>query len=225
MKLEKITTEAKVFRMHPKYIRVKTNQDHVRTLADVLHDTKEWPFPAIHAQPIPISEEKTIKEGGRYYIIDGHHRVEAAILLNRPVTANIYSALSEVEAISMQVSENAKHGMILDVRSRERALLSLKEANLNNKQIAERTGLTNSTVSRILSGKAGVKAGTDADKRRGSKPGGTKQFNVEGWLKALGKVIEGWGKNRRKIEKFKGFPSGMEKTLDALTDHFSPPEE
>lgn len=225
MRQEQISVEAKVFRINPKYIRVKTNQDHVRTLADVLSDSKEWPFPPIVAQPIPVSEDETIKAGGRYYIIDGHHRVEAAILSKKPVLATVHSALTEADSIALQVSENAKHGMMLDVRSRQRALTLLSETGMKQVEIVKRTGLTASTVSRILSGKAGVKAGTETDARKGSKAGKKPaSFSVETWLKTVGKVLTGWGKYRSRIVKAKGFPDGLDKTLDKLADHFSPEE-
>lgn len=222
MRSEQVTVAPSVFRANPKYIRIRTNQDHVRTLADVLEENKEWPFPPVKVHPIPVSE---IKETERYFIIDGHHRVEAALLTKRNVVADVFSGMTEADVVSMQVSENAKHGMILDVRARQTALTYLQEAGMKQAEIVKRTGLSKASVSRILAGKSQVTAGTDKDARKGPQKKGGKPFNAEGWFKSLGKLLVGWEKHRRKIEKYSGFPEGCEKILDKLADHFSPESE
>jgi hypothetical protein len=215
------TLPANVLKSNPDYIRVKVGKDHVALMVDKLKESKGvWPFPAIKVQPIPITEEKIIKEGYRYYIIDGHNRAAAALMEGVPVLAEVYPNLTRIESICMQVKTNIENGLAFNHTDRKRAIDLMSKEGLKQIEICQKTGLPKYTVSRILSADPEKK-----DERKGPKPPGSKAFDTEKWEKLLFKVMEGWGTYRKKIVRIKGFPEGMASALDAVQSAFPVEEE
>ena len=220
------TLPANVLKSNPDYIRVKVGKDHVALMVDKLKESKgTWPFPAIKVQPIPIGEEKLLKEGYRYYIIDGHNRAAAALMEGATVQAEVYPNLTRVESICMQVRTNIENGLAFNHTDRKRAIDLMAKEGLKQIEICQKTGLPKYTVSRILSAKAEAVAGGEKDGRRNPKPPGAKPFDTEKWEKMLYKVLEGWGTYRKKIVRIKGFPEGMASALDAVQSAFPVDEE
>lgn len=222
------THPANLFLPNPNYIRVKPNDDHVKGMHDKLQDAKsDWPFPPIYAQAIPASETESLKEGYRYYIIDGHHRVAAARMAGTSVKAIIYSGLSDRDAIALQCRSNIENGLALSNAARTKAVKALAGDDPKQgaqKEIARITGIPFYTVSRILSEKKPPVAGTPADGRTktGKEKAKSKPFDTAGWLTIFLRTMGKYEKNRRAIIKAKGFPKGLETALDAALDCINP---
>jgi hypothetical protein len=227
---EKITTTetipANVLKANPDYIRVKVRDDHVNLMEDKLKESKGvWPFPPISVQPIPIVEEKLIKEGYRYYIIDGHNRSAAALKAGLPVKAIVYTGLSKIETICMQVKENIANGLAFNHMERKRAIDLMAKEGLKQIEICQKTGLPRYTVSRVLSSDPEKITGASGDPRKAPRTPGKKVFDPGKWETSLYKVMEGWEKRRKTILKIKGFPEGLEKALDAVANALPGEEE
>jgi hypothetical protein len=220
------TIPANVLKVNPDYIRVRVGKDHVGLMVDKLKESKGvWPFPPIKVQPIPITEEKIIKEGYRYYIIDGHNRAAAALTEGVPVQAEVYSGLTKIESICMQVKTNIENGLAFNLADRRRAVALMSKEGLKQIEICQKTNLPKYTVSRILSENPKMNvADTEKDGRKAPKVPGSKPFDTEKWEKMLYKLMEGWGTQRKKIIKTKGFPEGLAEALDTVQDAITPEE-
>jgi hypothetical protein len=212
-------------RVHPEYIRHRKNTDYISELATVLNDAGKWIFPAIELQPIASTEKIYQEEGARYYIIDGVNRVSAAIEINwkHKIPAKIHSPLTSLEAIALQVKTNMAHGLRLTASDQTAAIKKLHELGMQGKTIAEKTGLSMASVSRIVSDKqrataSGAPGNVD---KSGQEKKTAKPFKTEDWLKILGRVLKGWEKHGPKIRKSAGFPDACGKALDTIADALS----
>lgn len=211
-------------RIHPEYIRHRKNAEYVSELATALNDAGKWIFPAIELQPI-ASGEKVYEEGARYYIIDGTNRISAAIEINwkHKVPAKIHPPLTSLDAIAIQVKTNMAHGLRLSAADQTAAIKKLRELGMQGKTIAEKTGLSPSSVSRIVADKqrstaSGAPGNVD---KSGQEKKPVKIFKAEDWFKMLGKVLKGWEKHGTKIRKSAGFPDACGKALDTIAEALS----
>lgn len=214
---------------HPLNVRKRINADHVSMLADAAKDAgSKWIFPPVILTPIPVDARK---EGGpEYYTLDGLHRTAAAKALGMDVQGTVRLGMNDAEILVLQAKENLhKGGLVLDFKARAEIIVGLKGLGVKGKQIAVETGLSESTVSRVISGKASV---TGWDKKGNGKEDGKgdekkknpKRFDPEKWTKAVGKVLEGWKKYRKSISKSGGWTEKHSKALDAMDDAFAPEE-
>jgi hypothetical protein len=210
-------------KQHPEYIRGQQSKTAVAEYAQILKDSG-WVFPAIELQPI-ASSEKIYAEGIRYYIIDGTHRVAAAIEAEyaKKIPAKVHPPLTSLEAIALQIKTNMAHGLRLSSSAQTNAIKKLKELGMNGKTIAEKTGLSPSSVSRIVSDKqrataSGAPGNVD---KSGQEKKAVKVFKAEDWFKMLGKVLNGWEKHGTKIRKSAGFPDACGKALDTIAEALS----
>jgi len=211
-------------RQHPDYIRGQVSKSGIAEYAQVLKDSG-WVFPAIELQPIASTEKIYQEEGIRYYIIDGTTRVAAAIEAeySKKIPAKIHAPLTALDAIALQVKANMAHGIRLSPAAQTNAIKKLKELGMNGKTIAEKTGLSTSSVSRIISEKqrataSGAPGNVD---KTGQVKQPAKPFKTEDWLKILGKVLKGWEKHGTKIRKSEGFPDVCGKALDSIAEALS----
>jgi ParB-like chromosome segregation protein Spo0J len=110
------------------------NDEHVRALAQVIDFTP------------PILVHK-----GTMRIIDGMHRLRAAMLIGRPTVRAMLIDCSEAEIFVLAVQENVRHGLPLSLRDREVAALRLLAyaTNWSDRMIAETVGLSPGTVAQI----------------------------------------------------------------------------
>ena len=216
-------------KQHPDYIRGQHSKGYVTELATTLKESG-WVFPPVELQPITTTE-KIYAEGFRYYILDGTHRVACAIEAEytKKIPARIHPPLTSLDAIAEQLRLNQSHGLRLSVSAQTNAILKLKELGMKGKIIAEKTGLSETTISRIVGGKQ-----RGANNPEG-KPGGSsegrqaaarksKPFKTEDWLKGLARVLKAWKKHGTKIRKA-NFPDPCGKAMDTLTEALLDKEE
>jgi len=202
---------------NPKYLRIAVNKDHVQSMYEKLQDVKDsWPFPPVHVQAIPASEEKLIQEGYRYYYIDGHHRGGAALMNGSPVKAIVHSALTQLQVIAMQISTNVENGLAFNHTARKRGVVALAKEGMKQVEIVKITSLPKYTVSRILKeAKIEETTGTVPETTStGRKKRTVKPFDAERWERMLYKLMDDWGTHRKKIVKIKGFPKELANALD-----------
>ena len=204
-------------RKHPDYIRGQHSKTYSDELLTALNDSgKTWIFPPILVQPIPLEHDDR-KDGGKYWILDGMHRFDAAVqgkLVTVP--ADVMSGLTREESIAIQIKTNMAHGLRLSVSAQTNAIMKLHELKMEGKKIAEKTGLHPSSISRILKGTQRAKeddsAPTENGKVEKKKP---IKFNYENWLKGLMRSLKAWEKYGTKIRK-SGFPEPCGKAMDVL---------
>jgi len=211
---------------HPDYIRGQHSKSYVAELVTTLKDSgKVWPFTdprcPIRLQPIPTAD-KAYAEGARFWILDGTHRVAASIEAGREtVPAVIEALLTSLDAIALQVKTNNAHGLRLSVAAQTNAILKLKENGMKQKLIAEKTGLTAASVSRIIGGtqRTGKKDSESSKGTEGAAPAKkkAKPFKLEDWIKGLHRTLKGWEKHGAKIRK-SGQEEKYNKALDTLAE-------
>ncbi len=111
---------------------------HVALLA--ASDPAEWP-PLLVS---PIGD-------GRYSIIDGFHRYEAARRLGLPV---VLCRVQEDAGYSEAVEANLRHGLPLSLADRREyaGWLHERQPQLSQRDLARHTGLSQPTISRLLAG-------------------------------------------------------------------------
>jgi ParB-like chromosome segregation protein Spo0J len=213
-------------RQHPDYIRGQHSKSYVEELATVIKDSG-WVFPPVTLQPIPTADKAYI-EGAKYWIVDGTHRVAAAFEVDPKgtVKANILQPMTGLDAIAMQIKLNNAHGLRLSLASQTNAIKKLSEHGMKGKLIAEKTGLTPASISRILSDKQRT---TEKTTGKESPEGSTakktaKPFNVEAWMKSFARSLKAWEKYGAKIRK-SGFPESLGKSMDTLAEKLLHAEE
>ncbi|WP_443150359.1 ParB/RepB/Spo0J family partition protein [Nonomuraea sp. KM88] len=113
------------------------DRDHVRTLADV-----DDPLPAI------IVHYPTMQ------VIDGMHRLEAALLKGLTEIDAHYFHGNDAEAFRLAVAANIRHGLPLTQAERQSAATRIIRSHpqLSDRSIAHTTGLSAKTVARIRHG-------------------------------------------------------------------------
>jgi ParB-like chromosome segregation protein Spo0J len=84
-------------------------------------------------------------------VIDGMHRLRAAMLIGRPTVRAMLVDCSESEILVLAVQENARHGLPLSLRDREAAALRLliSETSWSDRMVARTVGLSPGMVARI----------------------------------------------------------------------------
>ncbi|MCM6773954.1 ParB N-terminal domain-containing protein [Nocardia sp. CDC159] len=112
-------------------VRSETNAEHIRTLSEV-----ESPLPPI------IVHRSTMR------VIDGAHRLQAALALNRDTIAVRYFDGSEEDAFALAVRANVAHGLPLSLAERKSAARRLIESHpqWSDRLIAGMVGLSHKTV-------------------------------------------------------------------------------
>lgn len=203
---------------HPRYIRGQVSRDAVQSYAQIMIDAKGYgPFPPIIAQPIPADHDNR-KSGAEYWIVDGTHRVDAAIAAGvKEIPARVMSGLSEIESIALQLKTNASHGIRLSASAQTNAIKEMKALGATQTTIAAETGLSQPSIARILGGK---QRDSETGERRPTTAGGTagkdrKSFDFETWMKGLSRILKSYQKNGSKIRR-KGFPESCVKAMDNL---------
>lgn len=214
MAIEKVKTL--VLMQHPDYIRGQKSKTYADELAQVLSDAGgKWPFPPVILQPIP-DEHENRKSGSEYWIIDGTHRCAAATLTKYPfVDADVRTGISPEDAIALQIKSNSEHGLRLSHTAQVNAIKRLAEMKMPQKTIAVKTGLSQSSISRIVGDK---QRPDDAEKTHGGDRTGKKapiRFDAENWFKGLKRTLKVWEKYGTKIRKT-GFPDACGKAMDTL---------
>ena len=206
---------------HPDYIRLNVSQKNVEQYAQILRDSG-WIFPPIELQPIPSTEEIYTK-GKRYWIIDGTHRVSAAIeaKFDKKIPAKIHLPLTAIDAIALQLKTNMSHGIRLSASVQTNAIKKLKEIGATQKIIAAKVGISEPSVSRILGGTqrdttSGEPGNVDKSEKKGNVRA-SKPFKIADWLKGLSRSLKGWEKYGPKIRKG-GLPEKYGKALDVLAE-------
>jgi hypothetical protein len=88
---------------------------------------------------------------GTMRVIDGMHRLRAAMLIGRPTMRALLVDCSEAEIIVLAIQENARHGLPLSLPDREAAAFRLlaSATNWSDRMIAETAGLSPGTVAQI----------------------------------------------------------------------------
>jgi hypothetical protein len=203
-------------RQHPNYIRGQRSKTYSDELATALRDAKEWIFPAVKLQPIP-ADHADQKDGGAYWILDGTHRIDAAITEKiSSIPAIVVSGLSPEDAIAYQIKENNAHGLRLSISAQTIAIKKLKELKVPQKTIAEKTGLSPTAISRILSGQQrgpenpeGTRGGSTTQRKKATR------FETDSFFKGLSRILKIWEKHGTKIRKA-GIPDVCGKALDTL---------
>lgn len=75
---------------------------------------------------------------GKYYLIDGKHRIEAVKILKKgKITAEIISGLSQEKIYEEAVRRNVSHGKALTVHEKRVIALKLRNWKYNTNQISE----------------------------------------------------------------------------------------
>jgi hypothetical protein len=222
MKEEKAVVKVSSLRQHPHYIRRSRKDSYIMELTQLLLDWKgEWNFKGspVALQPIPIDHADR-KDGAEYWMLDGHNRVAAAIEAKvSKIPANVISGMSESDAIAYQVRVNNEHGLRLSVADQTAAIKKMAEMNIKGKEIAEKMGISASSVSRIVGDKQRSPENPEA-KRGGTgeqKKKAAKKFDAENWMKGLSRILKGWQKYGPKIRKA-GFPDSCGKAMDSLSN-------
>jgi ParB-like chromosome segregation protein Spo0J len=221
-------------RQHPDYIRGQHSKSYVSELVTALKDSgKVWPFTdprcPIRLQPIPTTD-KAYADGARFWILDGTHRVAASLEFGREtVPAVIEQPLTSLDAIALQVKTNNAHGLRLSVTAQTNAIKKLKENGMKQKMIAEKTGLTEASVSRIIGGTQrtadkNTPEGTEGTDTATPPKKKTKPFKLEDWIKGLHRTLKGWEKYGGKIRK-SGQEEKYNKALDILAEMLHATEE
>jgi hypothetical protein len=205
---------------HPDYIRVNVSKANVEQYAQIIKDSG-WVFPPVELQPIP-STEKSYTEGKRYWIIDGTHRISAAIeaKFEKKIPAKVHLPLTAIDAIALQLKTNMSHGIRLSTSVQTNAIKKMKEMGATGKMIAQKAGISEPSVSRILGGtQRATESGEPGNVDKGGKPGGNanppKPFKTVDWLKSLNRVLKGYAKHGTKIRKA-GFPAECQAAVDTL---------
>ena len=223
MKEEKANVKVVSLKKHPDYIRGQYSKTYASELETVILDGKNgWPFPPIIVQPIP-TDHADRKDGGEYWPLDGMHRTEAALIAKlQTVPAIVMSGITPEEGIALQVKMNNAHGLRLSVSAQTTAIKKLDELGMKGKLIAEKTGLTAASISRILGGTQ-RKNETDPTPDKPAKKSPVK-FDPENWMKGLSRLLKGWEKYGIKIRKA-GFPNSCGTSMDFLVEKLLHPEE
>jgi len=208
---------------HPDYIRMNVSKPAVEQYAQLIQDSG-WIFPPVELQPIP-STEKSYTEGKRYYIIDGTHRIAAAIeaKYDKKIPAKVHLPLTAIDAIALQLKSNMTHGIRLSASVQTNAIKKMKEMGATGKMIAAKAGISEPSVSRILGGtQRATESGEpgNVDKTGSGKgiPKTAKPFKSTNWLKSLNSVLKGYVKHGSKIRKA-GFPAECQKAIDVLVSN------
>jgi len=205
---------------HPDYIRVNVSKANVEQYAQILRDSG-WIFPPVELQPIP-STDKAYTEGKRYWIIDGTHRIAAAVeaKFEKKIPAKVHLPLTAIDAIALQVKSNLSHGIRLSASVQTNAIKKLKEMGATGKMIAAKVGISEPSVSRILGGTqratdSGEPGNVDRTGTGQGTPRPPKPFKATDWLKTLNRVLKGYAKHGSKIRKA-GFPAECQTAVDTL---------
>ena len=196
---------------NPHYIRRNLNEETIQSYADAWRDAGKWPFPPIIVTPIPKEDTESRADGKTFFVIDGLHRTGAALVLKKPVTAEIREFGSEAEIVACQLKENVGgRGLVPTAGERRDACLKMKSLNLTQTDIARMTGISQGTVSRLFSS-------APASKRR-------EGFDVEDWVIRLSRIIRAYDKYAKIITEQvtkKKVELSMEEldALNVLLDH------
>jgi hypothetical protein len=207
-------------RQHPEYIRHRKNTEYISELAAVLGESG-WIFPAVELQPVASTDKAYQEEGIRYYILDGTNRIAAAVEAeySKKIPAKIHPPMTVFDSIALQVKLNNSHGLRLSVSDQTAAIKRMSELGMEGKKIAKETGISASSVSRIVKDKQRTttngKAGGNTRPERVRRP-----FNYDAWLKTLGRVLKGYKEYGPKIRKA-GFPGVCGTALDNITEELS----
>src|SRR5512137_1166782 len=177
---------------------------------------KWWPFTDA-SKPVLVRRQTRVSKDAKtgaeraeeiMTILDGNHRVEAAKVMGLSHVPAKVIECSDREAALEQLSANVSHGLFLDRNSRNdyiKALLSDKELNIKQKDVALIVHLTPASVNRIISGKQGTaskaskKKRTVAKKRRAARLPGS--FNTRTFFAELISVAGDYDKNSEAIDK------------------------
>lgn len=111
---------------------------------DALVNSNPSDWPPVLVKPLP---------DGRYSMRDGFHRYKAAELLGE---MTIKAEIDECADLLTAYERNLKHGMPLTTAERKNYVLLLHEAQpkLTQRELAQRAGVSQSTVARLLDDKA-----------------------------------------------------------------------
>lgn len=175
------------------YLRKRVRPDYVQKLVadarEVMQDGGKgplraamWPFPPIVVREV---EEAPKKEGDKplivYEVIDGNNRTEAARTLYEgklgdfSVPARIVK-LTDAEAFAEQIKLNLANGMYLDRGLRDGGIRTLvKDMKMSTREVARRTGVSYSSVSRIANAKQGKGYASESMKRKGPRGKGRRK--------------------------------------------------
>jgi hypothetical protein len=122
-------------------------------------------------------------------VIDGMHRLRAAMLIGRPTMRALLVDCSEAEIIVLAIQENARHGLPLSLPDREAAAFRLlaSATNWSDRMIAETAGLSPGTVAQI-------RARSTTGSGQSNRVGRTALKNPELWLVVSGfwLMVTGW---------------------------------
>jgi len=208
---------------HPDYIRVNVSKSNVEQYAQILRDSG-WIFPPVELQPIP-STDKSHADGKRFWLIDGTHRIAAAVeaKYEKKIPAKVHAPLTAIDAIALQLKTNMSHGIRLSASVQTNAIKKMKDIGATGKFIAQKTGISEPSVSRILGGtqratESGEPGNVDKTGSGTGTPKPAKPFKTTDWLKSLNRVLKGYAKHGAKIRKG-GFPAECQKAVDVLVSN------
>ncbi|WP_165977836.1 ParB/RepB/Spo0J family partition protein [Nonomuraea diastatica] len=172
------------------------DRDHVRILAEV-----DDPLPAI------IVHYPTMQ------VIDGMHRLEAALLKGLTEIDAHYFRGNEAEAFRLAVAANIKHGLPLTQAERQSAATRIIRSHpqLSDRSIAAITGLSAKTVARIRH----VSHGGITDQRIGRDGKVRPLSTAEGRRIASRTIIDRPGASLREIAREAGVSVGTVRDVRA----------
>lgn len=118
-------------------------------------DPAKWPFPPILVRPVTVdAAKKGDKPITVYEIMDGAKRTRAAQALKLDKIPATIQKADDSEAALAQLTENARHGQVLDRDKRNAWIKYLaRDLKLSTRRIAAAIGLSQPSVSRIIAGR------------------------------------------------------------------------
>lgn len=185
------------------YIRKRISKGYVAELVEIAKESKEWPFPPVTLTRTARATKQT-KKGGKplrettiIEVIDGNHRIETARELKyKTIPAEFKEFKTPADAYLYQYKSNVSHGLKLNKDLRDEAIRVLHfEHKVNQADLVKATGLTQASVSRILSKKQ--RTGAPRKKSKGGKE--TKKarvtttdeaFSPKAFLERIGYLVE-----------------------------------
>ena len=105
-------------------------------------------------EPIVVGEFSTEDDGDMIFLIDGHHRLEAAKKLGyETIEVKVFDGTVE-QAREYAYQTNLKNGLPLSFAEKKRYALQLlqSDASLSNREIGRRSGLSHQTIASLRQG-------------------------------------------------------------------------
>lgn len=147
------------------WIRKHLNKDAVASMTAILKDSEgRWSFPPIEVRTISNPEK-----GKTHEIIDGLHRVNAAIEAGLKTIPVREVTLTDTAAAVAQLEANIQHGTPLTPVERNRWAIHLVSIKVDTKKIAEVMHLSVRSIERIVKGEQSTKEGKRGPNKKKKK--------------------------------------------------------